>query len=78
MNGRNSSTGLLLIRKLAMSFLVLVVPNKVRWARQGMGKRGGVRVVYFFLSQNGSVLLWSIYAKSDRANMTANEIINQR
>jgi hypothetical protein len=52
--------------------------RKVRWARSGMGKRGGVRVVFFFLSKDGTILLLSIYVKGERENMTASEIIHRR
>lgn len=45
--------------------------RKVRWARQGMGKRGGVRVIYFNRLANGEIWLLSIYAKNVRENMPA-------
>lgn len=48
--------------------------RKVRWAVQGKGKRGGVRVIYFNLSAEELVLLVAVYAKADRANLAANEI----
>ncbi len=48
--------------------------RKVRWSVQGKGKSGGVRVIYFNLSDDELVLLVAVYAKSDRANMSANEI----
>jgi len=31
--------------------------RKVRWARSGMGKRGGVRVIYFNRLENGVIWL---------------------
>lgn len=48
--------------------------RKVRWAVQGKGKRGGVRVIYFNLSDDELVLLVAVYAKADRANMLPKEI----
>lgn len=48
--------------------------RKVRWAVQGKGKRGGVRVIYFNLTADELVLLVHVYAKADRANLAANEI----
>ena len=48
--------------------------RKVRWSAKSKGKRGGVRVVYFNLSEQGVVYLVAIYAKSDRENISANEI----
>lgn len=38
--------------------------RKVRWARKGSGKSGGVRVLYFAKSATGGVFLSVIYAKS--------------
>lgn len=43
--------------------------RKVRWARPGSGKSGGVRVCYFTRSQRGQILLLVIYAKSVRASI---------
>lgn len=48
--------------------------RKVRWTVQGRGKRGGARVIYFSLVDDELVLLLHVYAKSDRANLHANEI----
>jgi len=38
--------------------------RKVRWSRQGSGKSGGVRVIYFNRMVNGEIWLILIYAKS--------------
>ena len=45
--------------------------RKVRWIRTGMGKRGGVRVIYFNRPANGEVWLLVIYPKSVRGNIPA-------
>jgi len=45
--------------------------RKARWARPGMGKRGGLRVVYYFLTRAGIVYLLDIYAKNEKADLTA-------
>lgn len=37
--------------------------RKVRWARPGMGKRGGTRVIYFNQLEDGVIYLLLIYAK---------------
>ncbi|HEV2562814.1 MAG TPA: type II toxin-antitoxin system RelE/ParE family toxin [Rhizomicrobium sp.] len=47
--------------------------RKVRWRRAGSGKRGGVRVVYFYYNENLPLYLLMLYAKSDREDMTAEE-----
>jgi hypothetical protein len=38
--------------------------RKVRWSRSGMGKRGGVRVIYFQRLNSGEVVLLIGYAKA--------------
>lgn len=41
--------------------------RKVRWARPGSGKSGGVRVCYYVRTRAGQILMLVIYAKSVRA-----------
>jgi mRNA-degrading endonuclease RelE of RelBE toxin-antitoxin system len=48
--------------------------RKVRWKRQGMGKRGGVRVIYYYLDEDDAVLLLTLYTKSDEDALSAAEI----
>ena len=45
--------------------------RKVRWARSGTGKRGGVRVIYFTRLANGEIWLLVMYAKSVRGSIPA-------
>jgi len=40
--------------------------RKLRWARAGSGKSGGVRVCYYTRNRAGQILLLVIYAKSVR------------
>jgi hypothetical protein len=44
--------------------------RKARWARQGTGKSGGFRVVYFFVVEPGRVYMAGIYAKSRQATLS--------
>src|SRR5580658_3542135 len=48
--------------------------RKVRWAAKGHGKRGGVRIIYFWWISADRILLLDIYAKGDQANLGAAEI----
>lgn len=48
--------------------------RKVRWGRAGSGKLGGVRIVYFNLSERGEVILVMMYTKSDQANISPGDI----
>lgn len=45
--------------------------RKVRWRREGTGKSGGVRVIYFTRLGDGELWLLVIYAKSVRGNIPA-------
>ncbi len=47
--------------------------RKVRWRRQGIGKRGGARVVYFYHNEQMPLFLLLVYAKADRGDMTQDE-----
>ena len=52
-----------------------VVPDsggirKVRWARAGSGKSGGVRVVYFTRIAEGEIVLLTLYAKANTSNLS--------
>ena len=38
--------------------------RKIRWKRQGGGKSGGVRIMYYARLQSGEIWLLLIYAKS--------------
>jgi len=38
--------------------------RKIRWTRPGMGKRGGVRVIYTIRLKRGTIVLLTIYPKS--------------
>ena len=43
--------------------------RKVRWRRQGSGKRGGVRVIYYNTLDGGEVWLLIVYSKSKFDNL---------
>ena len=47
--------------------------RKIRWAAKGSGKRGGARVIYYFRDLNMPVFLIAVYAKGQKANLTASE-----
>ena len=48
--------------------------RKVRWSVQESGKRGGVRIIYFYKAEDGLIYLIAIYKKSKQENMPAHEI----
>ncbi|MBI3664704.1 MAG: type II toxin-antitoxin system RelE/ParE family toxin [Acidobacteria bacterium] len=47
--------------------------RKLRWATKGKGKRGGVRVIYYFHKETIPVFLLDIYAKNVKENLTKAE-----
>ena len=47
--------------------------RKVRWRRPGSGKRGGVRVIYFYHDDAMPLYLLLVYAKAQRENWTQDE-----
>jgi hypothetical protein len=47
--------------------------RKVRIGRDGMGKRGGARVVYYFYNESFPILLLALYAKNEKGDLTAAE-----
>ena len=47
--------------------------RKLRIGLGGSGKRGGARVIYYFYNENFPVLLLALYAKNEKADLTAAE-----
>ena len=47
--------------------------RKLRHALPGRGKRGGVRVIYYWLRKDGQIYMLLIYPKSKKDTLTARE-----
>lgn len=47
--------------------------RKLRWAREGMGKRGGTRVIYFFHNERIPLYLLTIFGKNEKSNLSMGE-----
>ncbi|MBF0295468.1 MAG: transcriptional regulator [Magnetococcales bacterium] len=45
--------------------------RKMRWGVHERGKRGGVRVIYYWVTQRGEIWLLTIYAKNETDNIPA-------
>ena len=45
--------------------------RKLRWARPGAGKRGGLRIIYFVRYQPNEFWMLTLYAKAKRENIPA-------
>lgn len=44
--------------------------RKLRWNRPGMGKRGGIRVIYYNVTRKGRIYLALIYPKNEQDDLT--------
>jgi len=47
--------------------------RKLRYAVQGRGKSGGVRVIYYFFDQVNPILALFLYGKNEQGNLTPAE-----
>ena len=48
--------------------------RKVRWAMPGRGKRGGVRVIYYWAPEAEQLLMLLVYPKSERDDLSASQL----
>lgn len=44
--------------------------RKLRWGGSGRGKRGGIRVMYFYHAGPEAIYLLTAYAKADREDLS--------
>ena len=44
--------------------------RKLRWAAKGHGKRGGARVIYYWITDDHRILLLDLYAKNESENLS--------
>jgi len=47
--------------------------RKLRWGTRGRGKRGGVRVIYYYHSEALPLFLLNVFAKNEKANLSKEE-----
>ena len=47
--------------------------RKLRWARQGGGKSGGIRVIYYFHNEFMPLYLFAAFGKNEKANLADEE-----
>ena len=43
--------------------------RKVRWITEGRGKRGGIRIIYYFHPAENQIWLLTVYAKNEIENL---------
>lgn len=47
--------------------------RKLRWARQGKGKSGGIRVIYYVHNESMPLYLLAAFGKNEKANISNEE-----
>ena len=48
--------------------------RKVRWSSRGRGKRGGVRVIYYWAGAQERILMLFIYPKSEQDDLSREQL----
>ena len=48
--------------------------RKIRWTVGSAGKRGGVRVIYYWAVRQDQIVMLFIYRKNERADLTPSQI----
>ena len=48
--------------------------RKVRWSREGVGKRGGTRVIYYWDEPSETFYMLYAFAKTDREDLSSKQL----
>lgn len=48
--------------------------RKIRWISGGKGKRGGLRIIYYWVTADHQIYLLYAYAKSKREDITSEQL----
>jgi len=48
--------------------------RKLRWVGSGRGKRGGIRVIYYFLNQDNQIFMLYAYPKSESDDLSQKQL----
>jgi hypothetical protein len=49
--------------------------RKIRWSGSGRGKRGGIRVIYYYFTEDEQVYMLYAYPKSKKDDLTADQLM---
>ena len=47
--------------------------RKVRWKLEGKGKSGGVRIIYYWKTEDDQIYMLFVYPKSEQENLTSEQ-----
>ena len=48
--------------------------RKIRWAASGRGKRGGARIIYYWVTAQDRILMLFIYTKNESDDLTPDQL----
>lgn len=48
--------------------------RKLRWVGSGRGKRGGIRVIYYYFKDDAQIYMLYAYPKSKKDDLTADQL----
>jgi len=48
--------------------------RKIRWKRSGAGKRGGLRLIYYWDKDHDTIYMLFVYPKSDQEDLTPSQL----
>src|SRR5690554_909162 len=48
--------------------------RKLRWAGSGRGKRGGIRVIYYYITEDDQIYMLYTYPKGKKGDLTADQL----
>ncbi len=52
--------------------------RKIRWKGSGRGKRGGLRIIYYWASDENQIYMLLAYAKNELADLTKHQLSTLR
>ena len=52
--------------------------RKLRWRPPGRGKRGGIRVIYYWITRDNQILFLTAYAKNEADDLSSAAIKSMR
>ncbi len=48
--------------------------RKIRWRKSGSGKRGGLRMIYFWDKDSDTIYMLFVYQKNEQEDLTPNQL----
>lgn len=49
--------------------------RKIRWGGKGHGKRGGVRIIYYWANKHHQIFMLYAFAKNERVDLTKDQLL---